>query len=104
MPLFFPHPPPFSINIAQTKHSAPPTTPTPTPPSYCHTKQDIQLTPLTDASKVPPSRFQKRKGSIYAVPNSRDGKIDSNYAAKYYQKLAELGYAGHGHGHRKESH
>ncbi|KAL2256079.1 hypothetical protein VTK26DRAFT_2225 [Humicola hyalothermophila] len=49
-----------------------------------------------DAAKVPPSRFQKRKGSIYAVPNSRDGKIDSNYATKYYQKLAELGYSGSG--------
>ncbi|EAQ87971.1 predicted protein [Chaetomium globosum CBS 148.51] len=45
-----------------------------------------------DASKVPPSRFQKRKGSIYAVPHSRDGKIDSNYHAKYFEKLAEMGY------------
>jgi len=45
-----------------------------------------------DASKVPPSRFQKRKGSIYAVPHSRDGKIDSNYQAKYFEKLAEMGY------------
>jgi hypothetical protein len=46
-----------------------------------------------DASKVPPSRFQKRKGSIYAVPHSRDGKIDSNYPSKYFEKLAEMGYA-----------
>jgi hypothetical protein len=45
-----------------------------------------------DASKVPPSRFQKRKGSIYAVPHSRDGKIDSNYPTKYFEKLAEKGY------------
>jgi hypothetical protein len=45
-----------------------------------------------DASKVPPSRFQKRKGSIYAVPHSRDGKIDSNYQTKYFEKLAEMGY------------
>lgn len=42
---------------------------------------------------MPPSRFQKRKGSIYAVPHSRDGKIDSNYAAKFHEKLAEMGYA-----------
>jgi len=25
-----------------------------------------------DASKVPPSQFQKRKGSVYATPSSRD--------------------------------
>ncbi|KAK0629948.1 hypothetical protein B0T17DRAFT_487560 [Bombardia bombarda] len=49
-----------------------------------------------DASKVPPSRFQKRKGSIYAVPSSRDGHIDSNYAAKFHEKHAEKGYLGFG--------
>ncbi|KAI9724140.1 MAG: hypothetical protein M1812_000859 [Candelaria pacifica] len=27
---------------------------------------------ITDASKVPPSRFQRREGSIYATPGSRD--------------------------------
>ncbi|KAK0645614.1 hypothetical protein B0T16DRAFT_509400 [Cercophora newfieldiana] len=43
-----------------------------------------------DASKVPPSRFQKRKGSIYAVPSSRDGHIDSNYNTKFHEKHAEL--------------
>ncbi|KAK0627695.1 hypothetical protein B0T14DRAFT_393069, partial [Immersiella caudata] len=42
-----------------------------------------------DASKVPPSRFQKRKGSIYAVPSSRDGHIDSNYNTKFHEKHAE---------------
>ncbi|KAK3318581.1 hypothetical protein B0H66DRAFT_533085 [Apodospora peruviana] len=46
-----------------------------------------------DASKVPPSRFQKRKGSIYAVPSSRDGHIDSNYASKFHEKHAEKGYS-----------
>ncbi|KAK4165163.1 hypothetical protein QBC43DRAFT_34747 [Cladorrhinum sp. PSN259] len=45
-----------------------------------------------DASKVPPSRFQKRKGSIYAVPGSRDGHVDNNYAAKFHEKHAEKGY------------
>ena len=45
-----------------------------------------------DASKVPPSRFQKRKGSIYAVPGSRDGHVDSNYATKFHAKHAEKGY------------
>ena len=52
---------------------------------------DTYLAP--DASKVPPSRFQKRKGSIYAVPGSRDGHVDSNYASKYYEKLLEKGYS-----------
>ncbi|KAL2157463.1 hypothetical protein VTH06DRAFT_6014 [Thermothelomyces fergusii] len=53
-------------------------------------KRDRRLSDEWDASKVPPSRFQKRKGSIYAVPRSRDGKIDSNYPAKYFEKLAEM--------------
>ncbi len=48
------------------------------------------LTYKTDASKVPPSRFQKRKGSIYAVPGSRDGLIDSNYATKFHEKHREM--------------
>ena len=43
-----------------------------------------------DASKVPPSRFQKRKGSIYAVPSSRDGHVDSNYNTKFHEKHREL--------------
>lgn len=54
----------------------------------------LPLLPLTycfpDASKVPPSRFQKRKGSIYAVPSSRDGHIDSNYNHKFHEKHKEL--------------
>ncbi|ROW05249.1 hypothetical protein VSDG_00295 [Cytospora chrysosperma] len=45
-----------------------------------------------DASKVPPSRFQRRKGSIYSTPASRDGHIDKNYAEKYHEKLAEKGW------------
>jgi len=45
-----------------------------------------------DASKVPPSRFQKRKGSIYAVPGSRDGRVDSNYQTKFHELHMEKGY------------
>jgi len=47
-----------------------------------------------DASKTPPSRFQQRKGSIYATPNSRDGHVDRNLDrdAKYHEKLAEKGW------------
>jgi len=45
-----------------------------------------------DASKVPPSRFQKRKGSIYSTPSSRDGHVDNNYATKFHAKHQEKGY------------
>lgn len=45
-----------------------------------------------DASKTPPSRFQRRKGSIYSTPASRDGHVDRNYAEKYHEKLAEKGW------------
>ncbi|KAK4230032.1 hypothetical protein QBC38DRAFT_470386 [Podospora fimiseda] len=63
--------------------------------SFCHFSTLTTLTDIpTDASKVPPSRFQKRKGSIYAVPGSRDGHIDSNYAQKFHEKHAEKGYTG----------
>ncbi|RYP35522.1 hypothetical protein DL767_003776 [Monosporascus sp. MG133] len=40
--------------------------------------QDYLNTPEWDASKTPPSRFQKRKGSIYATPSSRDGHVERN--------------------------
>ncbi|KAF2838952.1 hypothetical protein M501DRAFT_923290, partial [Patellaria atrata CBS 101060] len=43
-----------------------------------------------DASKVPPSQFQKRKGSIYATPNSRDSHIKGSTRDKaYHEKLKE---------------
>jgi hypothetical protein len=47
-----------------------------------------------DAAKVPPSRFQKRKGSIYATPSSRDGHVDRNYAEKFYARWAEMNRRG----------
>jgi hypothetical protein len=49
---------------------------------------------ILDASKTPPSRFQQRKGSIYATPNSRDGHVDRNHDRdhKYHEKLAEKGW------------
>ncbi|KAI9163739.1 hypothetical protein HJFPF1_05363 [Paramyrothecium foliicola] len=53
-------------------------------------KQDRRMSDEWDASKVPPSRFQKRKGSIYATPSSRDGHVDRNYAEKYHAKVAEM--------------
>jgi len=40
-----------------------------------------------DAAKTLPSRFQQRKGSVYATPGSRDGHVDKNYArdAKFHE-------------------
>jgi len=52
-------------------------------------KQDRRMSKEWDASKVPPSRFQKREGSIYATPGSRDGHVDRNQQTKYLEKLKE---------------
>jgi len=48
-----------------------------------------------DASKTPPSRFQQRKGSIYATPGSRDGHVARNTDrdAAYHAKLEEKGWS-----------
>jgi len=47
-----------------------------------------------DASKVPPSQFQKRKGSIYATPNSRDAHVGGKDRDKaYFEKLKEKGWS-----------
>lgn len=56
-----------------------------------HLKSVLNQSSL-DASKVPPSRFQKRKGSIYATPGSRDGHVDRNYATDFHEKHTEKGY------------
>ncbi|KAF2428978.1 hypothetical protein EJ08DRAFT_698768 [Tothia fuscella] len=46
-----------------------------------------------DASKVPPSQFQKRKGSVYATPSSRDSHTSSGDRDKaYFEKLKEKGW------------
>jgi len=47
-----------------------------------------------DASKTLPSRFQKRKGSIYATPSSRDGHVDKHIGrdAAFHAAHAEKGY------------
>ncbi|KFH42342.1 hypothetical protein ACRE_069480 [Hapsidospora chrysogenum ATCC 11550] len=67
----------------------PPTVPTESPVAG-GAKQDRKMSDEWDASKVPPSRFQKRKGSIYATPSSRDGHVDRNYQDKYHAKIAEM--------------
>ncbi|KAI0131982.1 hypothetical protein BJ170DRAFT_225863 [Xylariales sp. AK1849] len=39
--------------------------------NYSHTDE-------WDASKVPPSQFQRRKGSVFSTPASRDGHVGKN--------------------------
>ncbi|KAK7748911.1 hypothetical protein SLS53_000936 [Cytospora paraplurivora] len=62
-------------------------------PTTSPTSGNRRMSAEWDASKVPPSRFQRRKGSIYSTPASRDGHIDKNYAEKYHEKLVEKGWA-----------
>lgn len=51
-----------------------------------------------DASKVPPSRFQKREGSIYGTPASRDGHIKgSERDRSFHEKLKSKASSIHCH-------
>jgi hypothetical protein len=55
-------------------------------------KKDRSMSREWDASKVPPSQFQKRKGSIYSTPSSRDGHVKgSGRDQAYHDKLKEKG-------------
>ncbi|KAI9731314.1 MAG: hypothetical protein M1834_005217 [Cirrosporium novae-zelandiae] len=54
-------------------------------------KRDRRLSKEWDASKVPPSRFQKRAGSIYSTPGSRDGHVGRK-DQEYHEKLKEKVY------------
>ncbi|KAK4204946.1 hypothetical protein QBC40DRAFT_336564 [Triangularia verruculosa] len=87
-----------SRNPSTVSNNSPTNTSTdfPLSPSPISPRRDRRDSDEWDASKVPPSRFQKRKGSIYAVPNSRDGHVDSNYAHKFHELHAEKGYTGFG--------
>ena len=44
---------------------------------------------MADAAKVPPSRFQKPEGSIYATRSSRDGHVSKNTQTAFEEKLKE---------------
>ncbi|RVD86602.1 uncharacterized protein DFL_004870 [Arthrobotrys flagrans] len=50
-------------------------------------QRDRRMSKEWDASKVPPSRFQKRAGSIHATPPSRDGHIERNDRSALFEKL-----------------
>lgn len=64
----------------------------PVSPTSSAGTNDRRMSVEWDASKTPPSRFQRRKGSIYSTPASRDGHVDKNYADKYHEKLVEKGW------------
>jgi len=70
-------------------------TPEATSPVGAGSPQDRRLSSDEwDAAKTKPSAFQKRKGSIYATPSSRDGHVDQNYGrdAAFHKKHTEKGY------------
>ncbi|KAH8202985.1 hypothetical protein TruAng_002819 [Truncatella angustata] len=50
----------------------------PTGTTQRSSSKDYSATDEWDASKVPPSRFQQRKGSIYSTQGSRDGHVQRN--------------------------
>lgn len=92
---------PMNNDPFDSKNQAPLDIPTPTSPNATmntHSgspNQDRRLSSDEwDASKTPPSRFQKRKGSIYATPSSRDGHVDKHIDrdAVFHATHAEKGY------------
>jgi len=62
------------------------------PPNSPNSKQR-RTSKEWDASKVPPSQFQKRKGSIYATPSSRDAHTSGERDKAYFDKLKEKGWS-----------
>ncbi|KAL9122697.1 MAG: hypothetical protein Q9187_000753 [Circinaria calcarea] len=56
--------------------------------------RDRRMSKEWDASKVPPSRFQRREGSIYATPSSRDAHTGKGKDRDqvYHDKLKEKGW------------
>lgn len=55
--------------------------------------KDRRMSKEWDASKVPPSRFQRREGSIYSTPASRDAHVKGSKRDQgYWDKLKEKGW------------
>ncbi|RPB19530.1 hypothetical protein L211DRAFT_853173 [Terfezia boudieri ATCC MYA-4762] len=63
------------------------TSPTGTPPMGM--QGDRRMSREWDASKVPPSKFQRPEGSIWATPASRDGHIARNKIEIVMEKVKE---------------
>jgi hypothetical protein len=86
----------YSTMATNTTNSS--TSPTTTSPTSISTRRDSQHSASSerrtsetwDASKVPPSQFQRPAGSIYATPNSKDGNVERGDRDKaYFEKLKE---------------
>jgi hypothetical protein len=50
---------------------------------------DRKMSREWDAALVPPSKFQKPEGSIFATPSSRDGHIPRNKIHTALEKVKE---------------
>ncbi|KAK2746376.1 hypothetical protein FQN57_003258 [Myotisia sp. PD_48] len=58
-----------------------------------HESGDRRMSKEWDASKVPPSRFQKRQGSIFSTASSRDSHVTRrDRDAEYHEKLKQKGW------------
>ncbi|PGH36967.1 hypothetical protein GX50_00203 [[Emmonsia] crescens] len=62
-------------------------------PATSPSSVDRRMSKEWDAAKVPPSRFQRREGSIFSTSSSRDSHIsrkdrDSAYHAKLKEKVS----------------
>jgi hypothetical protein len=58
--------------------------------SHFCTSGERRTSETWDASKVPPSQFQRPAGSIYSTPNSKDGNVERGDRDKaYFEKLKE---------------
>ncbi|KAF2744212.1 hypothetical protein M011DRAFT_470625 [Sporormia fimetaria CBS 119925] len=80
-----PHSPTKLANISGSEDMGIDSTPAP--------NKDRRMSKEWDASKVPPSRFQRREGSIHATPASRDAHVKGSGRDKaYFDKLKEKGW------------
>ncbi|KIW00451.1 uncharacterized protein PV09_07976 [Verruconis gallopava] len=72
------------VPVRDTNTLSPPSSPS----------NDRRLSREWDASKVPPSQFQKRKGSIFATPGGKDGHVQKvkDRDKAFHEKLKEKAF------------
>ncbi|KAL2221814.1 hypothetical protein M432DRAFT_587775 [Thermoascus aurantiacus ATCC 26904] len=84
-------PPENAVDEIRSTSGSPPEDASLSPPPQ---PRDRRLSKEWDAAKVPPSRFQKREGSIYATASSRDGHVKGkDRDSRFHAKLKEKGWA-----------
>jgi hypothetical protein len=70
--------------------TSPASSTTTSPSTTSSTQRPTADTDNWDASKVPPSQFQRRQGSIYSTPNTKDGSVERGDRDRaYFEKLKE---------------